>query len=107
MHRGLISIAVIMFVPVHIQQLQNIKFSHHPVPVHNLTYLLSQSFHARTVYGFSLCGPLEGTCFVHGWCYISTVTAGNSLFSSMCVYVCIATIHGMTLSLHKHAHTSK
>lgn len=38
MHRGLISIAVIMFVPVDIQQLQNIKFSHHPVPVHNLTF---------------------------------------------------------------------
>lgn len=37
-HRGLISIAVTMFVPVHTQQLQNIKFSHHPVPVHNLTF---------------------------------------------------------------------
>lgn len=82
MHRGLISIAVIMFVPVHIQQLQNIKFSHHPVPVHNLTFLLSQSFQARTVYGLSLCGPLEGTCFVHGWCYISTVTA----YFLVCVY---------------------
>lgn len=82
-HRGLISIAVIMFVPVTSSSYR--ISSHHPVPVHNLTFLLSQSFQARTVYGLSLCGPLEGTCFVHGWCYISTVTAGNSLFSSMCV----------------------